>query len=72
MAYRALYDPALSNPLPSFTATFPPDALDFLLLLQQDQLVATPGPLHRLLPLPGSFFQSIQHHSSVGPFLTTI
>lgn len=50
MAYGALYDPALSSPLLSYTVAFPPDALDFLLLLQQEQPVSTPGPLHMLSP----------------------
>lgn len=71
MAYRALHDPALSSSLPSFTVTFPPEALDSLLLLQQEQPVSTPGPLHMLLPLPGSFFHSIQCHSSERPSMTT-
>lgn len=60
MFYEAPRNPALSCPLPSFTVTFPPDALGSLLLLQHDQLVPAPGPLLVLFPPPGSLFHSIQ------------
>ena len=58
-ASRALHGPVLPSPLPSLAGTFPPDALDSLLLLQQDQLVFTHGPSHMSFPLPGSFFHSM-------------
>lgn len=59
ISYPALHKPALSNPVPSLTVTLPSDAKDFLLLLQQEQPVSTPGSLHMHLPLPGSFSHSI-------------